>query len=621
MSPSENNPSQAPETVGSETPAPVDPETTETQDQENPTVASEAPEQKSPKRSSRTLKQKAQKKLSKKTKIALLVAGWVLLLGIGAGAALIIKPAPEVVYTDAITEAYKFSQQESTKATDTVDDLDYYGYYTANPLTFSRVGEGKAKGVYTISGLKNKTVEDKINNRIVQAASALRDTSPEHGDIYMEITANYFNLLSFYFHFYDGKAWQKYYYTLDLNTGDELRFENLFSANANVASLFFKSFYDYISTSIQFDKLYAERRLAAESYAPNPAQCAAQYCPLPGETYDSIRALIADYDNQMANIEQITIDAIQKYLAGEKKFCLGSSGPVLILADGSTISVALKDNIRYAIYLKNYRSPSSIFEDDSIAASNLFFTEVPTPYYDYFNEETDNYLFSYAEGKSVERPVSPAIRQSFRDYIKNKGLSAPGDKSKFRYIYADGNVSEGDRIRTGYVSICATEVDKSYYDSVYKKSIIDGGVRHDWISPVQTGQYDADRVTDIPIEDDGVNYCSQQKHVVITNSGAVIDDVDDILVTKPGWEDWRDSFRRDAYSYNCSRSWDPVCYTDEEKQSHEIVYEFTGSGITMYLKNDSEPRLSYFYHINLENKLDYINPEILIKPPNVDSYL
>lgn len=596
----------------------------------NPSPSSETTEQKKPQGDSQKIPQESsqkipRKKLSKKAKIALLATGWVLLLGIVVGVALITKPAPEVIYTDAITEAYKFSQQESAKVTDIVDDLDYYGYYTANPLTFSMIEEGKARGAYRISGLKDKTVENKINNRIMQAASTLYDIEPERGGVQMSITASYFNILSCYIsqYDYDEAGFRYEYFNFDLNTGEELRFEDLFSANVNYTPLFYKDFYDSLSTTIQFNRLAAERRLAAESYAPDPTKCQAQYCPFPGETYASLRALIAEYDNQMANIEQTTINAIQDYLAGEKKFYLDSSGPTFVLSDETKVQMALKDNIRYAVYLKNYRSANSIYEDDTIAATNLFFTEVPSPYYEYINEETDTYLFSYAESKSSDNSISPALRQAFRDYIKNKGLSAPGDAGKFRYIYASGNISQGERIRTGYISICASEVDKPYYDLVYRKSIIDGEVRKDFMSYIKTGHYDESKVTNVPIRDNsGGDFCSQQKHVAMTASGEVIDDIDGILIDPPGWISWENYLKRDAYTYICNRSWNPICYTEEEKQSHELIYTLVGSSINISLKDNSEYGSTYLHSVDLNNlPIVYINPELLVNPSDADSYL
>lgn len=593
MSPSENNPAQ--------TPAP----------------AKTASKPQKPAKA-----QNPKKKLSKKAKIALLAVGWVLLLGVTAGVALLLKPAPEIVYTDAITEAYKFSAQGAGEVIDTVDDLDYYGTYTANPLTFTEVEDGEIRGIYLISGLKNKTVEDKINNRIKEAAKAVCNKLTKcDGSVRMVITANYFNLLSAYIFEYDYYSndvlsRQYEYLTFDLNTGDELSFDDLFSENANVAAIISKSFYDSISTKIQFAKLDASRRLAMESYFPDPTKCEAQFCPGDGETYDSIRELIAKYDDQLTNIEQTVVSAVQDYLSGERKFYLNSYGPAFVLSDGTTIEMELQDNIRYAVYLKNYRSSDSIFENAASTLSTPFFTESSTQNINYIKEETDTYLFDYMEYDYSEDGISSETRQALREYVKNQALAAPGEAGKFRYISASVLTGTGHDIRHGYITACIYETDKSYYDSVFKKAIIDG--KNQLImfgssqQPPRIGRYDEDRVTEFAI--DGANYCYDQFDVVITDSGTVLADVDDILVNPSGSErGWKDYIDYTAYMGACNQS-QGKCFTEEERQANELIYEFTGSSIVVRIKDDSESGSTYLYSVDMKNiPRQYINPAITVK--------
>jgi len=618
MSPSEDDPTPASEIPEPEAPNQIS-KVPEGSKPETSSQASEAPRPKAAREDSEKSKPSSEKKLSKSARVMLLVIGWILLLGVGAGAAFIIKPTPEVVYTDAIIEAYKFSKQDAAKVTNTVDDLDYYGYYTSNPLAFSRINEGKAKGAYTISGLKNKTVESKINDRIVQAASALYDAYSE-SDIYMDITANYFNVLSFSIQHYDGneQTWRREYVTFDLNTGEKLHFDDLFSDNINLTSLLFNAFYHKLATDIQFGKLRAELRLMGEEDYPDPSKCDSSivYCPLPGETYDSIRALIADYDDQMTNIEQLTINTIQDYLAGEKKFYLVSSGPVFVLSDDTTVGVELKENIRYAIYLKNYRSQASLFEDDSIATPNLFFTDAPSLGTEYFKEETDTYLFSYIGGKRADDFVSPEIQRTFLETIKEKGLSASGDTGKFRYISAIGSISQYSKIRTGSIFICAYETDKPYYDSTFRKSIVNGELNYARKGPSQRVHYDTNRVAEVSVKNDsGIDYCEQQRQVAVTDAGTVIEDIDGILINPPNREGWEDYLKHRTYSEICyGRPWDPKCYTEEERKDHKLSYTFTGSGVDIGLDDGSESDYPVSVYINIEDiPLEFFNPEILVK--------
>lgn len=561
---------------------------------------------------------KSKKKLNKKAKIALLVTGWIVLLGVGASVALLLKPAPEIIHTDAIIEAYKFSEPDTEKVIETVDDLNYYGYYTPNPIIFNRLSDGKYKGAYVISGLKDKSVEEIINNQIKEAASRLYDVSPERDNVNMTITANYYNILSFYISQYDDKIRnnQYEYFTFDLNTGNELSFDNLFPSNINLSSLLFKSFYDELSTDIQFAKLDAQKRLSAESYSPDPSQCMAQYCPNPGETYDNLRELIANYDAQLANIEEAAVNSLQSYLSGDKKFYLNSYGPTFILADGNTVDMELGDNIRYAVYLKNYRSSGSIFDSGISPESNPFFTETPNPSVNYVNEETETYLFDYVENL-FEEDISSSIRQSFREQVKNRGISIPGDASKFRHILASGHVTEWKNIRTGQVELCVYETDKTYYDSTYRKAIVDGKTQFIWFGdsqqPARIGHYDTDRVT--PLSIDGENAGCQQINSAVTNSGKLIENVDGILINPSNSElGWEDYLKQIVYQNICYRSWDQKCYSDEEKQSQELLYSLSGgASITVKLKDNSETGSIYLWSVDLSDiPTQYINPAILV---------
>lgn len=614
MSPSENNPAETVDFMSEVNSALVGGDISSANSTPELAAASDSS---TPTLSSRTNRPK--KKLSKSKKVALFTTGWILLLGVAAAVALLLKPAPEIVYTDAIIEAYKFSGPNSAEILDTVDDLDYYSYYTVNPLTLNRV-EAAPYGMvnyYTISGLKNKPVEDKINNRIKAVFEQLNAdfSSNRGGYVQTTVVANYFNVISFKFNRYDyGTSRQEGTgHTFELVNGDELTFDDLFSANLNLTSLLFKSFYDTLSANIQFSKLSAKQRLSsAEAFASDPSKCM-MYCPKPGETADSLRTLIADYDAQMTNIEQITTNAIQNYLTGEKKFYLNSFGPVFILSDGTEVEMELKDNIRYAVYLKNYRTAGSIFEGGTENPSNPFFTELPNSYQNYRNEEADTYLFDYTEGLSSNGDISPEIHQALRDYLRNKGLSVPGEEGKFRRISADGNVTVWNQVRAGYFTICVYETDKPYYDSVYRKVIIDEKTQRDWLAPSKAGRYDQDRVTQLPV-DGNTNSCYQQKHVAITNSGAILENVDDILISPQGLESWQDRFKREAYNFVCNRSWDPQCYTEEEKRSHELFYVFSGSDVTIRLKDDSEQGYRHLYTINLNAiPRQYINPAILVE--------
>lgn len=566
--------------------------------------------------------EESKKHFGKKGKIALLIVVWVVLLGLGAGAAFLFKPEPEVVHTDAIIEAYKFSGETKEEVTDTVEDLDYYGYYSPNPVSFYKVFKERYGSVYNISGLKNKTVEEKINNIIKEKAERLYNVS-SNGSVIMTVTANLYNVFSLKMEVWDNASNKTLYeyLTVDLNTGDELTFDNLFSPGISLSSILAKSFYDDLSTSIKFDRLNASRALSNEASNPDPSTCMVMYCPEPGQTYDDIRELIAEYDSKLANMEETTIITLQNYLSGKKRFYLNSFGPAFVLDDGTVISMELKDNIKYAVYLKNYRSVESLFESENIEPV-VFFTETPGIYNDYYNEEGDKYLFDYAESLNLSDDIPLLVRRAYRDYIRKSLLSDSIENGRVRhFMISDAGVSsaklaEDDKeIYLGRGSCYIDEADKMYYDKVYKKAIIDGKSQLVSLGNNQlarSGHFDPELVTIIENE-------SSVFDVAITSSGKIIDKVDGILIDpsddvfKTGWEEY---LKQLTYSRLCSNSWSQKCYTEEEKQSQKMVFNVcNGFEICVSLYDKSGNKVVnyieaiYFSQIPIR----YINPELIVK--------
>lgn len=557
--------------------------------------------------------QQPKRELSKKSKVVLLILGWFALLGAAAGLALLFKPAPKIVYTNPIIDAYKFSEPEAARI-ETVDDLDYYGTYTPNPLTFIDAGGHYYQGYKLISGLKDKAVEAKINQRIEETAQTILNSIEEDNYLRTEIGANYYNILSLQLRpglTLDSNV-RPIYLTFDLRTGEELSLDDLFSDGINLTQLFYKSFYDTLSASLQFDKMFAERVLRTETYFPHPASC--QYCPQPGQSYDDVRAQVKEYNRQLADIEQIALEATEAYLSGERRFYLRSYGPVLVLPDGREVDVMLKDNIRYAVYLKNYRTVEPIFEQASDSELNPFFTENPSTYVKYMNEETDGYLFDYVESNLDGDSVTIQLQRALRNHLKSKALAAPGEAGKFRHIMAEADaVRMSDRgFYMAYATIYVEDLDKAYYDAVYRRAIIDGKLQNVSISlqqPAQTGHYDVNMITNVEIPD-FANSHSEQTHFVITKSGEVLDNAEEIFVDPVDGPGWQDYFKAEAYGYACAHF--AECYSDEEKQSHEFIYEIVSSGIQIWLKTDTEWGRDSLYQLDFNTIPErYFNPNVL----------
>lgn len=555
--------------------------------------------------------QPAKKRLSKKVKIIIGVSAWLVLLGGAVGLAFLLRPAPEEVHLGSVVEYYQYIKIDDTGITDFVDDLDYYGYYTSNALKFDFLDSDDYASPrydkYSISGLKDKTVEQKINDRILETinsvtAEANKAVSAGSNRVDMVISANYFNLLSVYFSYSSYENSRYVYHTIpltfDLNTGAELTFDDLFSENANVTGILYNGFYNELSTELMFSRLTIERKLHWEATYPNPADCVAMYCPEEGETYDSLRAKRAEIDAKLTNLEAIVNQTVTEYLSGDRRFYLRPSGPVFILANNTTIELSLKDNIRYAVYLKHYRSDSSLFEDASLAHKNQFFTEVSDIYNKFVNVETDTYLVDTMISLRPFSPSNQKIEDLVYDYAVKKALSHQPDYTKFRHVTLQISSPEktdnryfGNYMSTIYSHI--NDLDKSYYDSTYRKAVIDG--KSDAVGfygnhPAKTGSYDPDKINT-------ASGFPQYSYIFVNDKGEIFDSPEAILTDAEDApssfpKSWRDYLQNYFYNYFChpTYSWQTQrCFTDEEKATHEFEYELSYGAVAILLKDVKTP--------------------------------
>ena len=460
---------------------------------------------------------KKDKRMSKGLKIGLLVFAWILLMGGAVGLAFLLRPKIEIV---AHEEEFKWNEAE--KEDIKTVDVDFYSLYDANAIEFeypfrsiydASTGknvnpnfDSKLQFVPQINGLKNKDVQAKINQRIVDVA---RNTDvPESQTVQVKNGDNMFNVLSImisgYYEQVEGYSRDLIYnrvgLNFDLTTGDEITFDDIFVKGANVESIVFKRFYNTLSTKYSFDLLNAERGISGKE-----SGACTMWCD-PNLDVEEYYAQKEKAENNLANIEEIAMNETRKYLAGEKRFYLESAGPVFIYNDGpnmATTNYFAPDDVQYFAYLGEYRTSESIYEDDAVGLKNVFLSSVNTGYSSFgWVEETDEYFIDYLADRGMGDLVNKEKTLLVLHDLVNKALNE-SDKSKYLYIRPNADVTKP--LNKNYWTIVnqgisVYEMDKEYFRKVFRKAIFDGkthmssNVAEPSNPGLKAGSYDGDMV-------------------------------------------------------------------------------------------------------------------------------
>ncbi len=175
----------------------------------------------------------------KKGKIILIIV-WILILGgiliYSNNSIKKIKPIDIVVENESL-ENYEY--------------IDYTGMYDTNDLKIEliKIDQEKIKASYLkISGLKNKKIENKINNKLYNLVNDLMDKG--YKNISEDVGLNAFNILSIKTSA-TGQDNKSHYqaFNIDLTTGKDIKFEDVINTK-NITGPISKAYYDTASFSI-----------------------------------------------------------------------------------------------------------------------------------------------------------------------------------------------------------------------------------------------------------------------------------------------------------------------------------------------------------------------------------
>ncbi len=356
----------------------------------------------------------------------------------------------------------KIEDPDSIYILKTGDKIDYNDinidekyYYNGQEYNFTSSDISAECSQYVeISGLKNKEIENNINNRIKQKAM-------EHSRSYTHVIGNFSNILSILTSYYDDN--NSFYETIniDLNTGNDLKFEDLFAKSTPIYSIIYNGFLEKVAWDIDIDRdNYSSDRefFEARKYALNMNNRDTSYYE------DYLYKLIDEYNRNKDDLV-FTISNTGINIYGFK-----SDGTYdKTQSNGTSIKIPLYRYKDYVTAFKKY-SGGDLYENQvTIKGVHSFYKNTGYSFGSKLNgciyQETDNMILdicSYIYNKEgvYNKNLSNKIKSDLQQYID----MANQDKSNFYVIQA---FSWGDSSEEGY-----NYWNNKYYISYYSGSVV-----------------------------------------------------------------------------------------------------------------------------------------------------
>ena len=274
-----------------------------------------------------------------------------------------------------IKEKEEETKQEELVTEKDVQGVDYNGKYNQNDLIINEenYSEDKIEILYhQIDGLKNKTIQNSINEKIKDTAfNIYKDKvddleQVENISVVVTVRGNFANTLSMYISYYAKKIGNddEYYKDIktlnfDLTTGEEITIDKLFTSDAPVEDIFRKTMYYWI--------------VSERSEQTLQGNC-----------------IVEDY----GDIEDECAEYVMKYKKGQiTQFNFSPTHIYLCNPDGTFMLIRIEDYYEYIAIYNRYLTDESIFENDNIGLKQLynFVDRENRKFYYSKYEQTDNY--------------------------------------------------------------------------------------------------------------------------------------------------------------------------------------------------------------------------------------
>lgn len=248
----------------------------------------------------------------------------------------------------------EISKIEETKANESTNEkgIDLKGKYNQNDLKIieKRVTKERVEiTCFQIDGLKDQKIQDKINKEIeIEALNGYKENidldKVVNASISLYVTANFSNVLSF-----SSYSWGKINddsddlinvqkgFTYDLNTGNLIKLEDLFTTNAPITEILRKSaYYGFVSNR-------AEMNLSGDLQV-----------------------------NDYGNIEEDVADFIEQYKNGKITDFYCTPSAIMIVYDEIYIPVSFEEWADYINIYNKYLYSESLYKSNNIGYKNLY---------------------------------------------------------------------------------------------------------------------------------------------------------------------------------------------------------------------------------------------------------
>ncbi len=318
-----------------------------------------------------------------------------------------------------------------------------------------RITEGQRKSFIQIEGLKDKNIQDIVNNK-------LKDTAYSMGSnlaIESNVTANFSNIISVTISSYDNYELKECkVLNIDLNSGEEIPFEKVFVSNASV-------------NSILSDGLY--KILAWDVRSQNTNQDNWE------DDFDISKYDISDFESK-----EIILAKRYEKLNGNIKYSISFSGLTIYdLLDGltqnsymNTIEIDFVDHLEDVAIFKRYLTQDSIFERDDLGMKDMIVCECPVPYALKMNNMSttlnlgfvsDNvYMEDYFQDRSS---LDSNVKSNIIKYLKNisdetkKSINANSNEGIFYQRYFNVYYDSYDNVYHVQSDCVTTKCDLAYF--------------------------------------------------------------------------------------------------------------------------------------------------------------